>query len=303
MSNLTITVTNVAGKSLGQYKTAGFDSSSDAEEYGLNGYLLNQIRVAAEVHKYYADFAEPATLYHPSVPFGFDFDGPTKEMRGENVNALWLEIENLLRGARLNFSMSRVMKQIELECSGDTPEEKNTRYALHFEKMERFYLAIFELARIEDLTVRLLFEYCGDDFIAVDRNKKNWEKALTWDAMKDALNARGNPQKKPHPLLEAMSVDAYSHLMEIIRGYRSAKVLTMTDFRDRRTHRVTPSVDYPELGAVLSTAVKVGSATIMPMGVMRTKAEYEYLDLYETAKAVYQQLSKMLTDLSKIIHA
>lgn len=208
-----------------------------------------------------------------------------------------------MRGARLNFSQSRVVKQIEMEYSGDTLEETNTIYDLHFDKMERFYLAVFELARIEDLTVRLLFEYFGGDFIVVDKTKKNWEKALTWDAMKSALNARNNAENKPHPILKAMNDQDHTDLMQLIRGYRSPKVLALTEFRDRRTHRVTSSVDYPELGAVLSIAVKAGRATVMPMGVRRTKAEYEYLDLYDTAKAVYKQLSEMLVGLNKITQA
>ena len=112
MSKLTITVTNDSGDALGQYEIAGFDSPIDAEERRRTGYLLNQIRIAAEVHRYYSDFAEPATLYQQSVPFGLDFDDPTKGMRSENVNALWLEIENLLRGARLNFSESRVVLRV-----------------------------------------------------------------------------------------------------------------------------------------------------------------------------------------------
>lgn len=303
MSKLTITITNGSGDEMGQYEAAGFDSPTDAEERRRTGYLLNRVRIAVEVQNYYADFAEPNTLYQHTVASELDCDEPTKGMRGENIKALWLEIENLLRGARLNFSESRVRKQIEMEYRGDTPEETNNRYDLHFDKMERFYLAVFELARIEDLTVRLLFENFGDGFISVDKTKKNWEKCLTWNAMKDALNARGRPDKHPHPMVEAMSDHAYNDLMQLIRGYRSQAVLDLTEFRDRRTHRVTPSVDYPELGAVLSTAVKIGEATIMPIGVRRNKAEYEYLDLYETAKAVYKQLSEMLMGLNTIIHA
>jgi hypothetical protein len=303
MSKLTITIANEAGGTLGQYEIAGSDSPTEAEELRRTGYLLNQIRIAAEVHKYHGDFAEPDQLHQISVPFQVNFDDPTQGMRGENVNALWLEIGNLLRGARLNFSQSRVMKQIEMEYGADTPEAINTKYDLHFDKMELFYLAVFELARIEDLTVRLLFEYFGDAFIVVDRAKKDWEKSLTWAAMKYALNARGKPEKQPCPPVDAMSDDVYNDLMQIIRGYKSPKVLALTEFRDRRTHRVTPSVDYPELGAVLSTAVESGGAIMIPVGVTRTKAEYEYFDLYETAKDVYKQLSEMLAALNKIIHA
>jgi hypothetical protein len=107
-----------------------------------------------------------------------DFDDPTKGLRGENVNALWLEIENLLRGARLNFAESRIVKDIETEYGGDTPDDRNTRYDLHFAKIEHFYLAVFELARIEDLVVRLVFEFFGNDFIAVDGRRITGRRSL-----------------------------------------------------------------------------------------------------------------------------
>jgi hypothetical protein len=303
MSKLTITITNDAGATMGQYEIGGLDSPTEGEEKRRTVYLLNQIRVAAEVHKYYQDFAEPPRLYQTSSSSTIDFDDPTKDLRGENVNALWLEIANLLRGARLNFAASRIVKKIEMEYIEATPEGRNTRYYLHFDKMERFYLAVFELARIEDLVVRLLFEFFDDRFIAVDKTKKDWEKRLTWDAMKDALNKRGKPDREPHPRVEAMQDGDYEILMKLIRCYKTQQVLALTDFRDRRTHRVTPSVDYPELGAVLSTAETSGEAIIIPVSVMRSKPEYEFLQLYETAKTVYEQLSEMLLGLNRVIHA
>ena len=105
-----------------------------------------------------------------------------------------------------------------------------------------------------------MFEFFGDDFIAVDRTKNNWEKRLDWDAMKDALNKRGKPEKGPHPRLEAMPDETYKALMDLIRAYKTRQVLDLTEFRNKRTHRVTPTVDYPELGAVLSDGAQ-GLAT------------------------------------------
>jgi hypothetical protein len=70
-----------------------------------------------------------------------------------------------------------------------------------------------------------------------------------------------------------------------------------------RVQKMGSTTDYPELGAVLSTAVKAGSATVVPMGTGRIEVEYKYLDLYDTSKAVYKQLSEMLVGLNKIIQA
>jgi hypothetical protein len=94
--------------------------------------------------------------------------------------------------------------------------------------MERFHLATYEMARVEDLIVRLVYEYFGDQFIEVDVSHDEWEKKLTWDRMKEALNKRGKPEKNPHPKLEAMSEETYQELIAIIRTYRSADVVALT---------------------------------------------------------------------------
>src|SRR5262249_14496361 len=127
VSKLTISVTNDVGVRLGRYEIEGLDSPSERQDQGQTGYILNQTRIVAEVQKYYADFAEPTRLYLETTPFALDFDDPTKGLRSGNVNALWLEIENLFRGARRNFAESRIIKDIETEYQSDTPEEKSTR--------------------------------------------------------------------------------------------------------------------------------------------------------------------------------
>ena len=204
----------------------------------------------------------------------------------------------------LEFRRVKIVKDIEAEVKGDTPEDKSLRYGLHFDKMELFYLAVFELARIEDLVVRLVLEFFGDDLMAVDRTDKRWEKKLDWDKMKDALNKRGHPDKNPHPRLEAMQDDTYEAMMTLVRSYRSkGEVMTLKDFRDKRTHRVTPSVDYPELGAVISEAKTFSDHIVIPYGAARKKPEYEFLKLYEDSKVAYKHLLAMLSGLSKILCA
>lgn len=222
MSTLTITITNADGAELARYAIPESEAATAVEDRRRAGYLLNRIRAAAEVYPYYADFPEPPCLRNSAGCVTVDFADPMRALRAENVEALWLEIENLLRGARLNFAESRVLKAIELEFSGEDPESRNTRYDLHFDKMERFYLAVFELARIEDLIVRVMFEYFGESFIEVDQAKKGWEKRLTWDAMKDRLNARGKPEKSPHSRVDAMRGESapteFGPMMTVVVG-------------------------------------------------------------------------------------
>lgn len=120
--------------------------------------------------------------------------------------------------------------------------------------------------------------------------------------MKDALNTRGQPYKRPHPALEQMEEKNYELLMKLIRSYRSTELLKLTRYRDVRTHRVAPSVDHSEL------AVDIASVPLMPGSPIQlfstpTALEYTFLNLYELAKGVYSHLSELLNGLTTIIHA
>jgi hypothetical protein len=97
----------------------------------------------------------------------------------ENVNELWFEVENLLSGARLNFATARMLKDLEDVHCHNTQFNANARFDLHLEKMDRFHLAVFELARIEDLFVRIVYEYFGSGFIESDTSHPGWGKRLT----------------------------------------------------------------------------------------------------------------------------
>jgi hypothetical protein len=79
--------------------------------------------------------------------------------------------------------------------------------------MERFNLGVFELSRKEDLIVRILYEYFGQDFIEFDPSTLDWERKLAWNRMKDALSRRGKPQQQPHPGVAAMPEAEYQKLM------------------------------------------------------------------------------------------
>jgi hypothetical protein len=171
------------------------------------------------------------------------------------------------------------------------------------EKLERFHLAVFEMARIEDLIVRLVYEFFGDQFISVAASRTGWEQKLTWDAMKDALNKRGQPEKQPHPDVEAMPQGDYDALMAVVRSYRSQDVLRLKAYRDARTHRVAPSVDHVDMAINISPVPAPETPLSIPLGASAIVAEHEFLDLYATAKSVYIHLSGLLIGLSAIIHA
>jgi hypothetical protein len=299
MPKLKVTITNEAGLKTGEYTIdCATRPGLDVERYDTL-YTINLIRSAAERHDHLGDFPDVPPL--SMVSSTFDLMNPMDAIHLNNVNEIWMEIHNLMLGARLNFASARILKQLEDEQPGPTDFDLNVRLDLHLEKMERFHLATYEMARIEDLIVRLVYEYFGGQFIEVDQSQGDWEKRLTWDRMKDALNKRGKPEKNPHPKLEAMSEETYQQLMAIMRSYRSAEVVGLSRYRDKRTHRVTPSVDHPVLTVDVFSGNEASGGSLPFLG-QRNEPEYQFLELYRQAKAVYSQLLRVLLRLNEIIH-
>ncbi|MGH3631518.1 MAG: hypothetical protein ACRDRL_29270, partial [Sciscionella sp.] len=73
---------------------------------------------------------------------------------------------------------------------------------------------------------------------------------------------------------------------------------------DIRTHRVTPSVDHPELAVdVLPVGRAINSNEPVPLFPQSSEAQYQFVELYECAKKVYAQMLGLLLGLGEIIHA
>jgi hypothetical protein len=66
---------------------------------------------------------------------------PLEAIHLNNVNEIWMEIHNLMLGARLSFATASILKQLEDEHPGPTDFDLNVRLDIHLEKMERFHLA------------------------------------------------------------------------------------------------------------------------------------------------------------------
>lgn len=304
MPKLKLSITNQAGAVTGEYTIDCVDRPGfDGERYD-SLYVINQVRVAAERHQFLKDFAIAPTLSNDAPTFLLDANDPLRAFHLENVNELWFEIENLLNGARLNFATSRMLKKLEDSTGTSTSIEENMRAELHLDKLERFNVAVFEMARIEDLVVRIVHEFFSGQLIEVDTSKDAWEKRLTWDNMKDALNKKSDSGEPSFPNAHLLSSEQYDALMKLIRGYRSQEVKKLTRYRDRRTHRVAPSVDHIKFSADVKTVPKLDSGSpIQLMAGQQSEPEYDFLQLYENAKKVYAQLSKLLTGLNELMHA
>ena len=298
MPILKVTITDENNAITGEYAIdCGARLGMDSTAYD-SAYTIDIIRASAERHRYLVDFADPPVLSFMSATY--DPSDPVRMVHLHNVNEVWFEVQNLLAGARLNLASARMYKELEDSHSSMSQIDINARFDLQLDKLERFHLGVYELSRIEDLLVRIVFEFFGEGFIEADVSREDWEKRLTWDQMKDALNRRGAPQRHPHPRLESMRDDDYAALIGFVRSYRSPAVLRLTKYRDRRTHRIAPTVDHAQLGVVLRS---LPPGQFVPIVGSPDEAEFEFLDLYQTSKEVYAHLLVVISGINGVIHA
>jgi hypothetical protein len=299
MAKLKVTITDENKAVTGEYEIDCLSRPGlDAVAYDT-AYTLDIIRAAAERHRYLVDFPEPPVLSFTSATY--DLTDPVRTVNLHNVNELWFEVQNLLYGARLNLASARMFKELEDGHSSTSQTDLNAKFDLHLDKLERFHLGIYEIAHIEDLIVRIVYEFFGDGFIEVDVSRTGWEKRLTWDTMKGSLNKRAKPEKQPHSRLESMSDEDYTKLMDLVRSYRSPRLLQLIGYRDRRTHRVAPTVDHAALGVVLQSLPP--SRPVPVFMSSPDEAEFDFLELYATAKEVYAHLLRIIAGISEIVHA
>src|ERR1700737_3211427 len=90
----------------------------------------------------------PSSTIRPSDPMAF--------IDRFNVPALWLEIRNTFTDLRYVLAQAKAYK--DLEPPSSLPSSNRLCAYLHFEKMYRLNLAVFQLVKIQDLVVRLLQE-------------------------------------------------------------------------------------------------------------------------------------------------
>jgi hypothetical protein len=194
--------------------------------------------------------------------------------------------------------------------------------------MERFNLAAFYLAKIEDLLVRLIFENVGASLVAIDFSDPDWERQLTWKRLKEGLKKhpasvrnrswrvrlltwtkRKLGQVAGNPHLEAMTEVEYRELTDILAQFRSPQfVQKFVSYRDRLAHRITPSVDYPEMytyledrrGKVHRNPAGEVKSVVWAIGGRPKAAEYSFLELFEFAVSTLRHWVSLLARLKSV---
>jgi hypothetical protein len=253
--------------------------------------------------------------YHAQLPDVTDFLGPVKQTSSTKLSALlrmsdrhntrwiWFEIGNHLLRIEFLLAQARAYKDLEPPHSAD-PRQNNLLYNIHLLKMDKFDLASLYLVKVEDLLLRLLLENLGGRIGEIDAGVSGWERRLTWEKFKEGVKDRAS-----NPSLSALKDDEYNTIADVIRTFRNPHYAGRSVlYRDSITHRVTPSVDYPELYIYLQSRIgtpiydssgqKIGEE--IDTGLERIKAEYEFLSLYANTVKTLEHYVTVLRSVKSV---
>jgi hypothetical protein len=224
---------------------------------------------------------------------------PTDVANIFNVPAVWLEIVNTFTNLRYVLAQAKSYKNLELPHT--TPENDTLCAYLHFQKMYSLNLAALDLAKIQDLVIRLLYESFSGKLIKVDLDDPEWEKKLTLREAKKGLK-----EKLDNKEINSSDFDAIMAALSI--PSKSAHQATVLRYRNGVAHRIRPSVDYPAMFTDISdrkSTVHYDSSgkevsRSFSFGGRRTTPEFRFDDLYLAFVDYMRHLAEMLEALRAI---
>lgn len=273
------------------------DASDDGKE-NLAREMFAELRKAVSYSDHWKSLPDvgdlllsPASASAPSDPMAF--------IDLLNKPAVWLEIDNTFTDLRHVLAQAKAYK--DLEPPNTKPTTDSLCAHLHFEKMYRLNLAIFQLVKIQDLIVRLLHESFSGKLMTVDFDDEDWEKKLTLKDAKKGLKAfadNGDLSDKDYQaILAALDLPSKSpHQDTVIR------------YRNRLTHRIRPSVDYAELftdlqdraGQMIKDASGKEKGRVYTLRGGRSQPDFLFADLYTALSDYMRYVAEMLKGLKAI---
>ena len=218
------------------------------------------------------------------------------------TSGMWLEIQNTLLEFRFLLSLAMAFKNCEppVSTDGEPQSVVNKRWFAHMEKMLRLDSAVSLLVKVQDLTVRLLFENFGADLIETDMTQDGWERDLKLSEAKEGLQKRLDAGELAQPEFDAI-IDALE------QPRKSVHARLLIDYRNRATHRIRPSVDYPELfthiqGRGTPLINKQGDVVGKEIGLFerRSSAEFTSSELVTALIEYYGHICEMLRRLKTL---
>lgn len=255
-------------------------------------------------YKKLADLAD--LLIHPPLSFGLE-----EQITGEyafrvNTHEVWREITNTLLTARYLLAQSRAYKDVELLLIKEGAHIKSNEVMnVHLAKMNAFDGAIYRLAKIEDLFLLLLFVNLGNSLVETNTDSDDWQKKITWNAVRDGLRKR-EPAVVSNRYLNALSQEGFEKILAAFQQFKNPKeVFEITSYRDATTHRIAPNVDYEGFRASLvfpKGIVELREKRVIKQSflVPVSKVDFEFLPLYKKAAKVFGHYVQVLRELKQI---
>jgi hypothetical protein len=293
---LTIDITNSDGATVQVKKVV--ETSADIPP-GRETVLLDEVAfdVAAELHTFdnWSALPRPSDLARQSKQARTPLE-PTDMINPWNADGLWLEIYNSY--LHVAHSLARAKSYKDVEPTGVPIEGW---YYCHAEKIAALDLAVFFLAKIQDLVVRLLYESIGERLISVDLTDPDWPRQMTLKNLKNGL-----ARLRSSGALDAAEYNAIISAIEI--PSRTPRGALVVDYRNSLAHRIRPSVDHAELSPVLQERIGrpvydehgTQRATSWPFRVGAARPDHTFNELYAAFVEYLGAVISMLEELKSL---
>ena len=213
-------------------------------------HLANDLDATLRVPGYRADLPAVGDLYSYTARSHPIF--AVQELANEiNTGAIWREIHATYLKTTHFLALAKSYRDVE-------PRDCAVRkwYYCHFRKTTALNMAVFYLCKIQDLVVRLLHESFGGELISIDPNNPEWERDLSM-RRRGGGALSGLERLRDEGTLDAQE---YQAILTAIGGPAQGRAeAVVMNYRNCLAHRVTPSVDHPELRPALQDRLGVQS--------------------------------------------
>lgn len=294
---LTITFTDEGGTTRSESHSLETSNPSDTEgEQSVSHNLFAELKV---------DVGEQGPPKYHAITRGW-LNFPNRPARITNYfdirnsQALWFELSNLVLRIEADLNVAQAFKALEpaQEPSFDDHAALNDLHYIHDRKMGLLNQAVYGLIKVQELVNRLLHESMGGDL--VDTTQADWEKTqLTRKNVEKGLKA-----KLAGGAMSQSDFDAVRDALDIPQKHPRAEIALT--YRNRLTHHIRPSVDYPMFFSALESRkgqeLRMQGKIVGRQHIIRARqsVQYAFRDLYAAFSEYLDATATMLQNLTQI---
>lgn len=253
MAVLTVEVGFLSGTSdLGRERLS-IDLPGEAQQEGVH-YFLQEAVAHIKQELLYGEYTEDIPVPEDLSPrpasgkWTFTIEDTITGRYDDVMNTveLWRLAFNVILDVR--FWLAKAKAYFEVWKAID-PSDERLRAIIHEEKMEKFNLAAYGIAKLRDLHVRIISEALGHRIFDADFDKENWEESINVRRLQDALRKRD----KYEDLRMMTDVDftALTEVAERLKRKYDDATMGFLEYRNKLAHGNPASVDdsryFPQL--------------------------------------------------------